>query len=268
MHPLDGAFLKLKRANDHFHTLQQAIEDWRNQRPYEVAGHMVRDGDVRKYLVTVQERLPIPSEFSLMVGDVCNNARSVLDHVLWQLWLLFEPDFDKIVSFPILDSEMSSEEFNRRQKNQIGKLTAGQRRLIEGAQPYYTGDSSLSVLRDLNNSDKHRVIQVFAMNASTEIFDIKTPGEGKPTVGKIKYRYATRVEVKQGVMVAELTFPPDFIGDELTVEASFGFDLAFRNSKTANGLNVDAALQDGIKAVRDVLLKFEGEFSGKSAERI
>lgn len=268
MHPLDGAFLKLKRANYHLQTLQQSIEDWRSQSPYRVVGHTIRENDVVKYRVTVQEILPIRPEFSLMVGDVCNNARSVLDHVLWQLWLLIDPVFDKIVSFPILDSEMSSEQFNHRQKTHIGKLTAGQRRLIEGVQPYITGDSSLSVLRDLNNSDKHRVIQVFAMNAGTEIFEIKTPGGGKPTVGKIRYRYAERVEVKQGAMVAELTFPPDFIGDELTVETSFGFTMAFRNSKTANGLNVDAALQDGITAVHDVLLKFEGEFPGTSAERI
>ena len=101
MHPLDGAFLKLNRANHHLHTLQQAIEDWRNQPPYEVVGRIVSEGDLRKYLVTVQELLPIRPEFSLMVGDVCNNARSVLDHVLWQLCLLIDPAFDKRVQFPI-----------------------------------------------------------------------------------------------------------------------------------------------------------------------
>ena len=94
MHPLDGAFLKIKRATYHLDTLQQAVQEWRDLHPYKVIGSLITEGKMRKYLVSVKEHIPLPSEFSLIIGDVCNNARAALDQTLWQLCLLTNPAFD------------------------------------------------------------------------------------------------------------------------------------------------------------------------------
>lgn len=263
MHPLDGAFLKLKWANHHLETLQQAIQDWRNHNPYEIVGNIVREGDIRKYLITVKERIPVHSDFSLMVGDVCNNARSALDYGLWELWLLTDPAFDQRVYFPIFDSVG---EFNKRAKRHIGNLTANQREIIEGLQPYNTENKTLSILRDLNNSDKHRRIQIFAVTAKSETFELETL-KGYPAVGPVRYRIAERVETKDGAILAELEFPPDFIGTKVQVNSEFSFTLAFRGSKTADELNVDTTLQGCIAAVHAALLLLEGEFPKTSTER-
>ena len=104
------------------------------------------------------------------------------------------------------------------------------------------------------------------MNATTSKFEILTP-KGTPTVGWIKYRVAERVEVKNGSVIAELEFPPDFIGDKVDVNAEFAFTMAFRGSNTANYLNVDPTLQHCIAAVHDAVLQFEGEFPGTSTEK-
>jgi hypothetical protein len=267
MHPLDGAFLKLRWANYHLHTLQQAIQSWRNHNPYEIVGNMIREGDVRKYRLTAKENIPFHTDFSLMVGDVCGNARSALDHLLWQLWLLKDPAFDRNVYFPVFDTFDAGDGqhgFKFQATRHIRDLTKNQRTLIENSQPYHTGYEALNILRDLNNSDKHRVIQLFALTATSEIFEILTPGGGQPTVGWIKYRIAERVAVKDGAIMAEIEFPPDFIGNEVGVNADFSFTSAFNDSKTAHGLNVDTTLQNCLAAIHYVLLKFEGEFPGTS----
>lgn len=263
MHPLDEVSLKLEWANHHLETLQQAIQAWRKQRPYEIVGNIVHEGDVRKYLLTAKVSIPIHSDFSLLVGDICNNARSALDYTLWQLWLLTDPAFDGIVYFPICDS---LGEFNKRAKKDIRGLTAKQRAIIEELQPYNTGSKAFSILRDLNNSDKHRRIQFFAVTAKTETFEIETL-KGYPAVGPVRYRIAERVEIKDGAILAELQFPPNFIGTKVQVNTDFSFTMAFRGSKSADGLNVDTTLQGCIAAVHDALLQLEGEFPRTSTER-
>ncbi|MEK7872628.1 MAG: hypothetical protein AAB502_02070, partial [Chloroflexota bacterium] len=214
--------------------------------------------------------VPIRSDFSLMVGDVCHNARSALDHALWQLWLKKHPSFDGKVTFPIFDTSDAGDGrhgFKFEATRHIKGLTEPQQTLVESLQPYNTRNKALSVLRDLNNSDKHRVIQLFAITAKSEIFEIQTI-KGQPTVGRIKYRIAERVEVKDGTILAELEFPPDFVGSKVNVNAEFLFTMAFRGSKTANSLNVDTTLQGCIAAVHSVLLQFEGEFLGISTEKV
>ena len=265
MHPLDGALLKLKWANDHFYALQQTIQNWRDSHPYEIDGRMVSNKNMRQYLLTVKENIPIPAEFSLMVGDICNNARSALDYALWQLWLLANPAFNGNVYFPNSDSLNS---FSSRSKGNIGGLTSAQKAIIERLQPYNTGDKELSILRDLNNSDKHRIIQLFAVSAKTEIMDLLTPGGGQRTVGYVQYRIAERVEVKDGAVVAQLDFLPGFIGTKVDVNAEFSYTLNFNGSHTANGLNVDPTLQSCIYAVHEVLTQLESQFPGTSTIKL
>ncbi len=262
MHPLDGAFLKLKWADHQLKVLNQAIQAWRDKQPYKVVGNPVTEGYVQKHLFTVQENVPIPSDFNLIVGDVCNSARSVLDYILWQLHLLKNPAFDENVTFPVFDfydGRDGKHGFKFRAARSIRDLRTNQQTLVESVQPYHAGYEALSFLRDLNNGDKHRVIQVLGLSARTGNFGLET-FKGHPAVGPVQYRIAERVEVKQGAILAELLFPPDFVWDKVGVYGDFEFTMAFRGSKTADGRNIETTLRDCIAAVRDVLFTFEPEF--------
>lgn len=158
MHPLDGTFLKLSRAKYHFKVVDDLVERIKKREPYQIVDEVVQNGQTRERVLRFKQVEDIPPDVSLLIGDICNNLRSALDHLLWQLWLLKYPSFDKSVSFPICDSRVAFN--NKSTTRHIKELSAIQRAAIESLQPYKTGNKALSFLRDVNNSDKHRIIQV------------------------------------------------------------------------------------------------------------
>lgn len=260
MHPLDGAFLKLRRAQNHLDALQGSIQRWKDSKPYKIAWEMVSEGETLYYLMKVKEQVPVPMEFSLIIGDICNNLRSVLDYILWQLWLCVDPSFARNVTFPICDAPADFKANVGRHNNGLPK---NQIALIEGVQPYKTGNKALAVLRDLNNRDKHRMIRVLALTARNESLELQTP-PGYPGSGYIHYRLAERVQVKDGAVLGSLDFPSFLAGAEVKVNAQFSLMMVFTESLSADNLIIDVALQESISAVHAALLQFESEFPGAS----
>jgi len=166
MHPLDGSFLKLSRAKYHFEVVNDLIQRFQDRKPYRIVDDFVRKGQTRQRVLRFEQVEDIPADVPLLIGDACNNLRSALDHLLWQLWLLNKPSFNGIVFFPICDTEDSFK--TDRTWDSIKGLSDVQRAAIESLQPYKTGNAALSFLRDVNNSDKHRLIQVIGLTANVD----------------------------------------------------------------------------------------------------
>jgi len=169
MHPLDGSFLKLRRADEHLQVVNALMQEFIKRKPYRINDTFVRNGNTKERLLRFEQLEDIPTKLPMLIGDACNNLRSALDHLLWQLWILQYPTFDESVYFPIYDSEVA---FERGSPSNMGpikaksvgheriSLTDNQRAIIKSLQPYKTSNPVLSFLRDVNNSDKHRLIQV------------------------------------------------------------------------------------------------------------
>lgn len=92
-------------------------------------------------------------------GDVVNNLRSALDHLIFQLIEVHSPnspakDFERCC-FPIC-KDVSSYELSKRAK--VKGISPEAMKLLDGCQPYKGADNPLWLLNELNNISKHRLI--------------------------------------------------------------------------------------------------------------
>ena len=82
--------VKIERAKKHLHELQDKVN--------ELLGHPAcviktkRDSQTGELLYYVAGVRPIPDEIPAIIGDVTNNLRSSLDHLVYQLYLVNSGD--------------------------------------------------------------------------------------------------------------------------------------------------------------------------------
>src|SRR4051812_6533280 len=129
-HPLDGARLKIVRAQEHLDSLKAEIGMYLNEHPHEVFSHPKtypydsRRGAVHAayYSASIQHVLPPltpgvpPLRLSTIIGDCVTNARAALDYIVWELaQRYFKPAFDitdrndrRIVAFPIYQNALDA----------------------------------------------------------------------------------------------------------------------------------------------------------------
>jgi hypothetical protein len=162
-HPLDGARLKVVRAQEHLDALKAELAMYVREHPYDIGANF---NDYSSIYPTITKHPPL--RFSTIVGDCVTNARAALDYVMWELLTLFaDPAInlsahqDRVLtSFPISEGPSS-----RRHKGHCDNLKSLAKRKIPTAaingikivQPYNTGNLALCWLHQLVNTDKHRV---------------------------------------------------------------------------------------------------------------
>lgn len=155
-HPLDGAFARVVRAEEHLAELSQAI-----------ARCTLLDSD-RDAIAAVAEFDPkamnkwdklyvlmgvdVPHVFSILIGEICYNLRSALDYLIWELARLDSGGVKERTQFPIEDTP---DGFMGRRQTFLNGINHSHVALIETLQPY-KGCHWTQLLRDLSNPDKHR----------------------------------------------------------------------------------------------------------------
>lgn len=164
--PLGGARLKISHAQKHLHALEKAIDTFSGHALDSVAQEMdPKTGE--SFFVLKELRHPDP-ELSLLIGDFLNNLRSALDHLAFQMVKSpvvpgGKPVPDRHIAFPICDDPDNF----KAAKWKLGGAAPGAEAEIERLQPYpgrtspfIFQPSRLSLLRDLNDWDKHRLLHV------------------------------------------------------------------------------------------------------------
>src|SRR5438309_11397402 len=83
LHPLDGCWAKIDRANHHIENLESEIAAFFDAHPYRVAGaaRRVSAGSDRKSVVQGKRAV----NFGGSAVEVINHLRSSLDHLIWAL---------------------------------------------------------------------------------------------------------------------------------------------------------------------------------------
>ena len=124
-------------------------------------------GEYVLYVKKVPDLSNVFTRVGLLVGDIVHNMRSALDHLVFELALLHtggkvaRPDRTQ---FTIRDC---NDRFERAAAQDLAEVAPQHRDLIEKFQPYHTMDADVAVglyfhplamLRDLSNSDKHRIL--------------------------------------------------------------------------------------------------------------
>jgi hypothetical protein len=160
---LAGVRAKLKRAKEHFGTLESEIKDWAKEQSHTHKFYIRRDG---VWHVVTADAFPNPGiRLSIIAGDILHNVRSALDHLITQLVLRDGNEPTKRNEFPICDTpkKFFDEVKFRKKSPELGALygitvDGDAWAIIEGAQPYAGISSDLTVIRRLSNMDKHRTL--------------------------------------------------------------------------------------------------------------
>ena len=78
MHPLDGSFLKLRRADEHLQVVNALMQEFIKRKPYRINDTFVRNGNTKERLLRFEQLEDIPTKLPMLIGDACNNLRSAL----------------------------------------------------------------------------------------------------------------------------------------------------------------------------------------------
>jgi hypothetical protein len=158
---LDGARLKVIRAQKHLDSLKDELRRYEQSKPYGLT--VENDIHVPGFVIPTWHITTEPDPYlSTIIGDVLCNLRSALDYVAWQLaakyvgrTLVGPPDGRDRIVFPIV---CSRHEFSKSRKALEGyQIPATVIDEIESVQPYGGGYHPLWLLSLLVNSDKHRL---------------------------------------------------------------------------------------------------------------
>jgi hypothetical protein len=167
----NGCWAKAERAKKHRDELDTYIAA-----TFAVDGNRPRLGINLKaqgkvqaiYVREMPDLDPFLDTCGAIIGDIAHNLRSLLDHLCVQLALRntdgqLSTELLRRVQFPIEDDPATFEwrceaGYGRRDRSRgIGVLHQDDRTVLERFQPYHAGNEGLGLLRELSDSDKHRL---------------------------------------------------------------------------------------------------------------
>jgi hypothetical protein len=173
---------RLDWASQHLQSLEAEERVWRESNPCRVWAEF--DLQSSKYVVFAEAVRPPPTEFALIVGDVLHNLRATLDNLVYELAVAhtgspLPRSIERASQFPIFRHES---DFLSKGKDMVGGIHPDAQALIEGQQPYKRGNenSTLLVLSQLSNTDKHRLPPVAPLAMTDTISFFTTDPRGIP----------------------------------------------------------------------------------------
>jgi hypothetical protein len=256
VHPLDGVRLKLVRAQEHMETALRILDGIRDGHC-----HLVPQQNEESRFSFLEVRLfpKSPLALSVVIGDFLFNARSALDHLVWQLVLNNPPNRPSGQNmFPITTKpDKFTGELERGRLNGVSKAV---KTLIEGLQPYHTGNEILARFSALHNADKHRTLNVTTMVADKADF-LGAVGDN-PVIRLILSGAELRDGRPFGNLVIPFDSPEEFgnpaaVVSKVKMEGKVTLFVAFDeagDSLEDEVVRVDTTLQGILEFVRETII--------------
>lgn len=178
---LTGVRAKLARGQEHAQALDQELRAWIERKPYSLTEHVNSDSTRYSLVLRENERPPF-QRWTLMAADCLNNLRSALDHLIYAVAVSESgqnpPPCEGSLMFPITDGRLQFDE--ALSKGRLGKLSEPVRAAVESLQPYNRPHPGLplpllTILRVLNNSDKHRLLKISYSAVAQGEFSLEGP---------------------------------------------------------------------------------------------
>ena len=251
---------KLERAYKHISDIDAAIRLFFESSPYViVAKQDQQTGDYVSYVESVRD---VPADVPLIAGDAINNIRSALDHLAWQLVLSAGNIPGPSTSFPIFDS---ATEYETRSERKVKGMRQAAIDAIGALKPYKTENRLLWQLHRLDIIDKHRMVVTTgsALKASTIMPSVRDkllealmarrlPGEPIPDYKSLRGRpHVINYALKKGDIIHRV---PE---SDMEDDAKFAFEIAFAESKVAEGESVIQTLYQFFKLADQIVAGFE-----------
>lgn len=176
-HLLDDTWLLVARAEKQSDTLRAEIKQFFSDNPTELV--VEDDPTTDEKVVYWKEEPSPPREWGADVGQIANNARSALDHLVYALAIQAgqNPEEDK-TSFPIFESRdayLSPRGRGSRKTTVRDQYLAGVddkwRAKVDAVQPFHKGKNApmdpLAILADIDNSTEHRLLKTAHVTIDT-----------------------------------------------------------------------------------------------------
>jgi hypothetical protein len=200
---------KLGRAQEHFETVTNEVRTWLDPCPYRLVQQINADCTRYSFMLKVVKEPPL-QHWSLVIADCINNLRCALDHFVYAIAIheakgVIPPPNGGSLYFPICSSskEFESDRVQRR----IRTLSATVRTEIKAMQPYNRPHkvfpSLLSILQDLDNANKHRLLRLAFATFGQGKASFTLPDAGPGPICDMFVRYG---ELKDGAEVHSLVF--------------------------------------------------------------
>jgi hypothetical protein len=190
--------VKIKRAKKHLSELEAAAEKYQDSYTHVAdENSKIAQGEPRL------KKLPIIHfDMLAIAGDVLQNLRSALDHVMYHLALVANPNAREAtlrqISFPI---GKSAGDYKSNPRGRIkGIIEPRAMQFIDGLKPYKGGSDLLWRLHETNNIDKHRKL----ISIGTEILCEGEGFDGHYLLKADNPSFAT-VDISEGVKNTKIT---------------------------------------------------------------
>jgi hypothetical protein len=191
-HPLEGSRAKLERASAHLDSFERGVRDYLRGDPVKIENRDEAEGELRRITWVASATKDPPAALGLLVGDWANNARAALDYIVYELVRkeTGEPD-PRWTMFPVAPKESAYPEMARKRLKGVPPWALP---VFEGLQPFHDGDDApfhpLSILAEVSNRDKHRLVHTAAMQVAgsqarlsgTSLLEIHGVGQNPGTV--------------------------------------------------------------------------------------
>jgi hypothetical protein len=172
----ESYILKIHRAQEHLDVLNQIAEWWFQTHPYRVGENLDAKSGLKEIAVFADDQPP--ARLALVAGDVIQNLRSSLDHLVGEIarfasggYLM--PKVEQALQFPITTSKGKFRAERRR--GRLGCVPPRVQAAIHRLQPYRSRDAMerhpLFVLQELSNIDKHRRLPLLLSVISSISYD-------------------------------------------------------------------------------------------------
>ena len=169
---LRGCRAKIKRADECVKNLNNEIAAFltSDPPPYSVSREFKDDG--RSYVFIGKSERSVPDRFAVLAGEIVHHLASSLDHLFAALVAKSGNTVEKRHYFPVYNSR---KEFERAcAKGLINDISLSAQKLVMSVQPFHNPtpqDTILAAVKELNNTDKHRLLVVLTSVGSvgTEI---------------------------------------------------------------------------------------------------
>jgi hypothetical protein len=162
---LEGVHEKLIRAEAHFDSLYAECQAFieRDPQPWGISIPYY-DPDSDWYVCCAVVNEPAPPRLGVILGDVIHNARSALEHLVWQL-VIANGEIPKRGSrgntWPIVHSQ---DKWAKALAGALNGVGPKQQAVIALGQPYRAGihakQTSPAIIQALSNTDKHQLVHV------------------------------------------------------------------------------------------------------------
>jgi hypothetical protein len=213
---------KLQRAEEHSLAVRNDIKPWMATNPYKITREVNADATRYSLIAHLVGREPELQKWSLIVGDCLHNLRSALDHLVYTVAAHQSgkepPPDEKNLMFVIADTSKNFSDSSWR----IQSLSQPVRKVIETVQPFNRRHSKLppllAVLRDLENTDKHKLLRL--AYASIAVANIGLSGPQK-SIANVPQFIPHGGEIKDGSEIFAAVFKspePDLKFDQTDLD--------------------------------------------------